>query len=75
MKENIFRYSISIVFLMIAVSLYPATDKKLTSYVNPFIGTGAVASSLLGNNFRELQSLFGIVQLSPDTKNVPDRNE
>jgi len=51
MKENIFRYSISIVFLMIAVSLYPATDKKLTSYVNPFIGTGAVASSLSGNNF------------------------
>lgn len=42
--------------------------QKLTSYVNPFIGTGAVdGSSLSGSNFPGATVPFGFVQLSPDT--------
>ena len=48
-------------------------NNKLTSYVNPFIGTGAVnGSSLSGNNFPGATVPFGMVQLSPDTRNEPD---
>ncbi|MDB5110442.1 MAG: alpha,2-mannosidase [Mucilaginibacter sp.] len=46
--------------------------KKLTAYVNPFIGTGAVASSLSGNNFPGATVPFGMIQLSPDTRDEPD---
>ena len=46
--------------------------RKLTAYVNPFIGTGAVASSLSGNNFPGATVPFGMVQLSPDTRDAPD---
>jgi predicted alpha-1,2-mannosidase len=44
-----------------------------TKYVNPFIGTGAVDSlSLSGSNFPGACLPFGLVQLSPDTKEYPD---
>lgn len=46
--------------------------QNLTSYVNPFIGTGAVGSSLSGNNFPGATVPFGMVQLSPDTREAPD---
>jgi predicted alpha-1,2-mannosidase len=50
-----------------------AAQEKCTSYVNPFIGTGAVnGSSLSGNNFPGPTVPFGMVQLSPDTRNEPD---
>ena len=45
--------------------------QNLTRWVNPFIGTGAVQSSLSG----ELSGAtvpFGMVQLSPDTREAPD---
>jgi predicted alpha-1,2-mannosidase len=43
------------------------------SYVNPFIGTGAVDSnSLSGSNFPGACVPFGLVQLSPDTREAPD---
>lgn len=45
---------------------------KLTSYVNPFIGTGAVDKSLSGNNFPGAVVPFGMIQLSPDTRHAPD---
>ncbi|PXV62011.1 putative alpha-1,2-mannosidase [Dysgonomonas alginatilytica] len=48
------------------------TKSKLTSYVNPFIGTGAVAASLSGNNYPGATVPFGMIQLSPDTRNAPD---
>lgn len=54
---------------IIHVSL--AADKCI-AYVNPFIGTGAVQSSLSGNNFPGATVPFGMVQLSPDTRNFPD---
>ena len=46
---------------------------KYTSYVNPFIGTGAVdKNSLSGSNFPGATTPFGFVQLSPDTRENPD---
>lgn len=40
--------------------------------MNPFIGTGAVAQSLSGNNYPGATVPFGLVQLSPDTREAPD---
>ena len=46
--------------------------QNLTRWVNPFIGTGAVQSSLSGNNYQGATVPFGMVQLSPDTREAPD---
>lgn len=46
--------------------------QNLTRWVNPFIGTGAVQSSLSGNNYPGAIVPFGMVQLSPDTREAPD---
>ena len=46
--------------------------QNLTHWVNPFIGTGAVQSSLSGNNYPGATVPFGMVQLSPDTREAPD---
>lgn len=63
---------LSICFLPLIIS---AQEKKITSYVNPFIGTGLVdGNSLSGNNFPGAAVPFGMVQLSPDTKDIPDWN-
>ncbi len=44
-----------------------------TKCVNPFIGTGSVDSlSLSGSNFPGACMPFGLVQLSPDTREYPD---
>lgn len=54
-------------------SQHTRAQEKLTSYVNPFIGTGAVnGSSLSGNNYPGATVPFGMVQLSPDTRTEPD---
>ncbi len=45
---------------------------KFTSYVNPFIGTGAVDGGLSGNNYPGATMPFGMIQLSPDTHPAPD---
>ncbi|MBS7564095.1 GH92 family glycosyl hydrolase [Mucilaginibacter sp. Bleaf8] len=60
--------------LLIASSLQAQQkDGKLTRYVNPFIGTGAVnKNSLSGSNFPGPTVPFGFVQLSPDTRDAPD---
>lgn len=50
----------------------PVYGMKLTDYVNPFIGTGAVTGSLSGNNYPGATVPFGMVQLSPDTRVAPD---
>ena len=46
--------------------------QNLTRWVNPFIGTGAVQSSLSGNNYPGATVPFGMVQLSLDTREAPD---
>lgn len=63
--------------LIIALSLLTSFSvqsqtKKVPDYVNPFIGTGAVESSLSGNNYPGATSPFGMVQLSPDTRTEVD---
>lgn len=42
------------------------------AFVNPFIGTGAVNGGLSGNNYPGATVPFGMVQLSPDTREAPD---
>lgn len=55
------------------ISAAQQQKKKLTTYVNPFIGTGTVnGSGLSGNNYPGATVPFGMVQLSPDTKEAPD---
>lgn len=58
-----------LVFLSVALM---APAGKFTSYVNPFIGTGAVEGGLSGNNYPGATVPFGMVQLSPDTDQAPD---
>ncbi|MDH7460967.1 GH92 family glycosyl hydrolase [Chitinophagaceae bacterium 26-R-25] len=62
-------------FCLIIVDLACAqsAEDKVTQYVNPFIGTGAVnGSSLSGNTYPGATSPFGMVQLSPDTRDEPE---
>ncbi len=60
--------------LLLSAGLYAQQKEvKLISYVNPFIGTGAVdKNSLSGSNFPGATTPFGFVQLSPDTQDNPD---
>lgn len=50
-------------------------NEKVTPYVNPFIGTGAVENSLSGNTYPGATAPFGFIQLSPDTKENPEWEE
>ncbi|MBP5731602.1 MAG: glycoside hydrolase family 92 protein, partial [Bacteroidaceae bacterium] len=43
-----------------------------TDYINPFIGTGRIEGALRGNNYPGATVPFGLVQLSPDTREAPD---
>ena len=59
--------------ISVNIAFAQRAEKKITDYVNPFIGTGAVSgSSLSGNNYPGPTLPFGMVQLSPDTKDAPD---
>ncbi len=70
------------IFVLIAASLLIAGCRQnankhkgidYTQFVNPFIGTGSVDSlSLSGSNFPGACLPFGLVQLSPDTREYPD---
>lgn len=64
------RRHIPVLVFLSAALMAPAG--KFTSYVNPFIGTGAVEGSLSGNNYPGATVPFGMVQLSPDTHQAPD---
>jgi predicted alpha-1,2-mannosidase len=61
------------VMLVSALAQAQQKSTKFTSYVNPFIGTGAVdKNSLSGSNFPGPTVPFGFIQLSPDTQDGPD---
>jgi predicted alpha-1,2-mannosidase len=49
--------------------------EKVAACVNPFIGTGAVENSLSGNTYPGATVPFGLIQLSPDTKDNPEWGE
>lgn len=61
-----------IAFVTLVFLVNPLFARQLTRWVNPFIGTGAVANSLSGNNYPGATVPFGMVQLSPDTREAPD---
>jgi predicted alpha-1,2-mannosidase len=66
MKKNSIFFVL--MFLVCASAGLAQTPKKLTSYVDPFIGTNSVDNnSLGGSNFPGATCPFGFVQLSPDT--------
>ena len=58
--------------ISISIGATVHADKTPVEWVNPFIGTGAVANSLSGNNYPGATVPFGMVQLSPDTRVAPD---
>ena len=50
----------------------PAADTaKVAQYVNPLIGTGRIEGALRGCNYPGATVPFGMVQLSPDTREAP----
>jgi predicted alpha-1,2-mannosidase len=69
---NFNKKDILLALCLMASGVLVAAEKSCISHVNPFIGTGAVASSLSGNNFPGATVPFGMMQLSPDTRNAPD---
>ena len=73
---NILKTSTACVFLVIGLlssaNSMGNNTKSLTTYVNPFIGTGPVESSLSGNNYPGATVPFGMIQLSPDTRTEID---
>ncbi|KAA6301218.1 MAG: hypothetical protein EZS26_002607 [Candidatus Ordinivivax streblomastigis] len=61
--------------LMLSLLILPwnvSAQQKVTDYVNPMIGTGAIDGGLSGNNYPGATTPFGLVQLSPDTHDAPD---
>lgn len=58
--------------LLAAAALQLPAAADVARYVNPFIGTGAIEGGLSGNNYPGATMPFGMVQLSPDTRDVPD---
>lgn len=59
--------------LLIISIIFPALmlARSYTQYVNPFIGTGALHNSLLGNCYPGATVPFGMVQVGPDTREAP----
>lgn len=65
----------AVLFLTGSQIVSAQTNERLTNYVNPLIGTGAVKNSLSGNTYPGATVPFGLVQLSPDTKENPEWGE
>ena len=67
------KYKIKSIFvsLLLSTGLTSLGQEKVTTYVNLFIGTGAVESSLSGNNYPGATVPFGMVQLSPEHGLLP----
>ncbi|MCX6230560.1 MAG: GH92 family glycosyl hydrolase [Bacteroidetes bacterium] len=73
MKKITFTIIVIAFLFTIRISAQTIPNTTYTRYVNPFIGTGAVDSlSLSGSNFPGACMPFGLVQLSPDTREYPD---
>ena len=67
MKHGIF-FLAALLLMSGAVTI----QAQLTQYVNPLIGTGSIEGALRGNNYPGATVPFGLVQLSPDTREAPD---
>lgn len=73
-KTKVFLAGCSTMLLLPSLT-FAQTDEKVVSYVNPFIGTGAVENSLSGNTYPGATAPFGFIQLSPDTRENPEWEE
>ncbi|MDU1890344.1 MAG: GH92 family glycosyl hydrolase [Dysgonomonas sp.] len=69
------RFLVCLMVVMLPVKGLGQNKEKVTPYVNPFIGTGAVENSLSGNTYPGATAPFGFIQLSPDTKENPEWGE
>lgn len=69
MKQYIFNLLGCLFLILPSNSLLGQQKTDLTTFVDPFIGTGAIDGGLLGNTFPGATMPFGFVQLSPDTRN------
>ena len=58
------KFKISILFFLLSGFISAGAQEKLTSYIDPMIGTAA------GSTFPGATVPFGMVQLSPDTDNM-----
>lgn len=63
--------SILFTSLVIACYAFVAGASDVARYVDPFIGTGATEGGLSGNTYPGATLPFGMVQLSPDTRQAP----
>jgi predicted alpha-1,2-mannosidase len=61
-----------ILLLLAFLVTMTASAGNFTKWVNPFIGTGAIDGGLSGNCYPGATVPFGMVQLSPDTREAPD---
>jgi len=62
-----------LLFIHLLFTFALLAQNNYVQYVNPFIGTGALDSlSLSGSIFPGACMPFGLVQLSPDTREYPD---
>lgn len=61
--------------LLGVLTIVNAAGQTFTSYVNPFIGTGALDNSLSGNCFPGATVPFGMIQPGPDTSEAPSWGE
>lgn len=64
--------TIPVILCFLVLSICPIWGDGYADYVNPFIGTGAVHNSLSGNCYPGATVPFGMIQLSPDTRDVPN---
>lgn len=64
--------TISVLFCFLVLTFCPAFGSGYADYVDPFIGTGAVRNSLSGNCYPGATVPFGMIQLSPDTRDIPN---
>lgn len=65
--------SIYFLLLFVCSSVFAYSQSSNSEYVNVFIGTGSVDNnSLSGSNFPGASYPFGMVQISPDTKENPE---
>lgn len=73
MKKTIFSFIGAIIIFSSGAIAQNSQNIDYTKFVNVFIGTGALdANSLSGSNFPGACMPFGLVQLSPDTREYPD---
>ncbi|MBQ8051887.1 MAG: GH92 family glycosyl hydrolase [Bacteroidaceae bacterium] len=66
------KHCASLLVALLLMAGTATTQAQLTQYVNPLIGTGRIEGALRGNNYPGATVPFGLVQLSPDTREAPD---